>query len=162
VKALILLALLFPLEAGAYEIESVPFVKQEDRLCGPASLCSVMSYYGHDIDQREIGDAVYSGDLRGSLITDMEKYAGEKGFRTRLAQGSIDDLEGFIRDGRPVIVLVDLGFWVISRPHYLVVTGVTKSTVTAHTGHEDSRTFSRKEFGNIWQKKGSVYLLVHP
>jgi ABC-type bacteriocin/lantibiotic exporter with double-glycine peptidase domain len=162
VKILLILTLLFSASAEASEIEAVPFVKQESRYCGPASLASVMSYYGREIDQRTIGDAVYCEGLKGSLITDLEAYARKKGFRTRLAQGSIDDIKEFVEDKRPVIVLVDMGFWIISKPHYLVVTGVMDSGITAHSGYRASQTFGKEEFENIWKRKGSVYLLIHP
>lgn len=161
-KLLIFLILFFSASAQASGIEGVPFVKQESRFCGPASLASVMSYYGRQVDQRVIADAVYCEGLKGSLITDLESHARAKGFQTRLAQGSIEEIKGFTRDGKPVIVLVDMGFWLVSKPHYLVVTGIVEGGITAHTGHKASQTFSDEEFERIWKKKGSVYLLIHP
>lgn len=161
-KILILLLTLLSARLEAFEIEGVPFVKQESHFCGPASLASVMAYYGSPMDQDSIAKEVYCEGLKGSLITDLENFARERGFKTRLAQGSIDDIEGFIAGKRPVIVLVDMGFWVVSKPHYLVVTGCTEDEVTAHSGHESSRHFSRKDFLKIWKKQGSVYLVIHP
>lgn len=161
-KLLILLVALFSLSEEASGIEGVPFVRQESRFCGPAALSSVMAYYGRDIGQGTIAQAVYCEGLKGSLITDLETYARGKGFNTRLAQGELDDLRRFTDAGRPVIVLVDTGFWVVSRPHYLVVTDVTESSLRAHTGHQAAQAFSREEFERIWKKKGSVYLLVFP
>ncbi|HNY65235.1 MAG TPA: cysteine peptidase family C39 domain-containing protein [Deltaproteobacteria bacterium] len=160
-KILLLLCTLLSVRAEAFEIQGVPFVKQASNFCGPASLESVMSYYGVSEDQDTIARSVYCQGLEGSLITDLENYARLKGFKTKLAQGGLDDIEGLVRENRPVIVLVDMGFWVVSKPHYLVVTGVTDSDVVAHTGHEPSRRFSREDFTKIWKKKGSVYLVIH-
>ncbi len=137
-------------------------MKQESGFCGPASLSSVMSFYGAEIDQKAIGEAVYNERLKGSLITDLENFAKAKGFQTRLGQGGIEDLKRFIEQGKPVIVLVDMGFWVISRPHYLVVTGCADNTVIAHTGYEASKRFTNEDFVRIWKKKGSAYLVIHP
>jgi ABC-type bacteriocin/lantibiotic exporter with double-glycine peptidase domain len=162
VKLLILLFAIFSLSGEASGIEGVPFVRQESHFCGPAALSSVMAYYGRDIDQGTIAQTVYCEGLKGSLITDLETYARRKGFNTRLAQGKIDDLRRFTDAGQPVIVLVDMGFWVVSRPHYLVVTDVMDSSLRAHTGHQAAQIFSREEFESIWKKKGSVYLLVFP
>lgn len=148
--------------AEASEIEGVPFVRQDSHFCGPAALASVMSYYGSPVDQETIGNEVYCNGLKGSLITDLETFAKKRGFKTRLAQGSMDDIEGFVAEKRPVIVLVDMGFWVVSKPHYLVVTGCSAGGVTAHTGYKASRRFSREDFVRIWKKQGSVYLVVHP
>jgi len=161
-KILILLLTLLSASAEASGIEGVPFVKQESNFCGPAALASVMAYYGSPMDQDAIGKEVYCEGLKGSLITDLENFARRKGFKTQLAQGSIDDIEGNISGKRPVIVLVDLGFWMISKPHYLVVTGCTSSEVVAHTGHEASKRFSREDFVKVWKKQGSTYLVIHP
>ena len=137
-------------------------MKQATGFCGPASLASVMSFYGSEIDQKTIGEAVYCEGLKGSLITDLDNYARAKGFKTQLGQGSLGDIKTFIEQKKPVIVLVDMGFWVVSKPHYLVVTGCADNGVIAHTGYEASRHFSDEEFVRIWKKKGSAYLVIHP
>lgn len=161
-KILLVIAALLWGSASAAEIEGVPFVKQASNFCGPASLESVMAFYGAPAGQETIARSVYCQGLRGSLITDLENYAKLKGFETKLAQGDVGDLKALIDRKMPVIVLVDLGFWVVSKPHYLVVTGYTDSGVVAHTGHEPSRLFSSGDFARIWKKKGSTYLLIHP
>ncbi len=144
------------------EIIGVPFVKQEGGYCGPAAVSSVMAYYGSAVDQKTIGDAVYSKKLKGSLISDLENYARVKGFQTRLSQGGMDDIRKNISGGKPVIVLVDMGFWVISDPHYLVVTGFSDREIIAHTGHEALKRFPIKDFETIWKKNGSVFLVIYP
>jgi ABC-type bacteriocin/lantibiotic exporter with double-glycine peptidase domain len=157
-----LTALIFLLfaNAGSFQIDGVPFVKQETLYCGPASLASVMAFYGVSIDQNTIADTVYSEKLKGSLITDLENFAQANGFQTRLGQGTADDIKGFLNEKKPVIVLVDLGFWLLSKPHYLVVTGYDHKGFIAHTGYEASRHFPYPGFQKIWQKKGSVYLVI--
>jgi len=163
VKTLLLLLLTFVSGSiQAAQIDGVPFVRQDSSFCGPASLASVMAFYKVDIDQKTIGESVYIEALKGTLITDLDNYAQSKGFITRLAQGSLADIRGFIDQGRPLIVLVDLGFWFISRPHYLVVTGYTDDEIIAHTGYEASKHFTHEEFESIWQRKGSAYLVIHP
>ncbi|HPC46639.1 MAG TPA: cysteine peptidase family C39 domain-containing protein [Deltaproteobacteria bacterium] len=149
-------------DAGPIDVDGVPFYRQDTNLCGPAALSSVLAYHGLIVDQKTIADAVYTDKLRGSLITDLENYAKSRGFGTRLAQGSMGDIVEALRHKMPVIVLVDMGFWVFSRPHYLVVTGWSDRGVRAHTGTEADRVFSREEFERIWARKGSVYLLVLP
>ncbi len=159
-KILLPLLLLISAEAGSFEIEAVPFVKQESHFCGPASLASVFAYYGITVDQDSIARQVYTEKLKGALVTDLENYARSQGFQTRLGQGTTDDIKASLSEKKPVIVLVDLGFWVMSQPHYLVVTGYDETGFRAHTGYESEKTFSFEEFLRIWAKKGSVYLLV--
>ena len=85
---------------------------------------------------------------------------GVKGLQTRLGQGTLDEIKNFLKEKRPVIVLVDLGFWVLSQPHYLVITGFNDTGFIAHTGYQAGKLFGYSEFEKIWKKKGSVYLLV--
>lgn len=159
-KILLPLLLLISADPGLVGIEGVPFVKQESHWCGPASLASLFAYYGLAVDQDTVARAVYTEKLDGALVTDLENYARSQGFRTYLGRGTADDIKAALREQRPVIVLVDLGFWVMSRPHYLVVTGYDETGFRAHTGYEAGKSFSYKEFDRIWGKKGSVYLLV--
>lgn len=159
-KILLPLLLLISAEAGAFQIEGVPFVRQESHWCGPASLVSVYAYYGLSMDQKAIARDVYTEKLKGALITDLENHARAQGFQTHLHRGTVDDVMAALRQRRPVIALVDLGFWVFSRPHYLVITGFGAGGFVAHTGYEPAQTFSFGEFDRIWERKGSVYLLV--
>jgi ABC-type bacteriocin/lantibiotic exporter with double-glycine peptidase domain len=157
---ILLLISLISADPGSYEIAGVPFVKQETHFCGPASLASVLTYYGLDQDQGVIAKSVYTEKLGGALVTDLQNYAQGKGLQTQLGQGTSDEIKNFLKEKRPVIVLVDFGFWVFSQPHYLVITGFNDSGFIAHTGYQASKLFGYAEFEKIWKKKGSVYLLV--
>lgn len=147
--------------ALALEIEGVPFIKQDSRFCGPASLASVMTYYGVATDQKTIAAAVYSEKLQGALITDLERYARDAGFETRSGRGTAEGLKAQIDRQRPVIVLVDLGFWVAVRPHYLVVYGYDGEGFKAHDGYTPGNRYAYDRFSEIWGKMGNAYLLVY-
>ncbi|MCU0555290.1 MAG: C39 family peptidase, partial [Syntrophales bacterium] len=111
-KIVLLLLLMTASNALALEIEGVPFIKQDSQFCGPASLASVMTFHGSPVDQKTVGAVVYSEKLQGALITDLERYARNAGFETKSGRGTEEGLKAEIDRGRPVIVLVDLGFWV--------------------------------------------------
>jgi ABC-type bacteriocin/lantibiotic exporter with double-glycine peptidase domain len=147
-------------DTGSLQVDGVPFVKQETHYCGPASVASVMAYYGADIDQRAIAQSVYSDKLKGALITDLENYARSHGFQTGSKTGTLQDIKDLLGQKKPVIVLVDLGFWLFSQPHYLVVTGFDEKGFTAHTGYEASKLFPYDYFRKIWSKKGNAYLVI--
>jgi predicted double-glycine peptidase len=157
----ILLALLLASNALALEIEGVPFIRQDSQFCGPSSLASVMTFHGFPADQKTIGAAVYSEKLQGALITDLERYARQKGFETKSGRGTVEGLKTEIDRKQPVIVLVDLGFWVVSKPHYLVVIGYDDEGFTAHDGFEASKRYHYDEFREIWGKMGNAYLLIY-
>jgi len=160
-KIIATLLILLASNALALEIEGVPFVKQDSQFCGPASLASVMTFHGVSEDQKTIGAAVYSEKLQGALITDLERYARQKGFETKSGRGTAEELKAEIDRKRPVIVLVDLGFWVVSKPHYLVVIGYDSEGFTAHDGYTPQNRYSYDRFGAIWEKMGNAYLLLY-
>ncbi len=155
------LLILLASNALALEIEGVPFIRQDSQFCGPASLASVMTFYGVHEDQKKIGAAVYSEKLQGALITDLERYARQEGFETKSGQGTVDGVKTELDRGRPVIVLVDLGFWVVSKPHYLVVIGYDDEGFTAHDGYTPANRYPYARFSEIWGKMGNAYLLVY-
>lgn len=140
----------------------VPFVKQKDNFCGPASLSSVLEYYGVKKSQEEIAKAVYDPKLKGALITDLQNYAQSLGFKTQLFTGSLQEVKGYINKGFPVILLIDNGFLWVSVPHYVVVIGYDESRFYAHTGYEEKRAFSYSELDKKWAKMGRVGLVVYP
>ena len=155
------LLILLASNALALEIEGVPFVKQDSQFCGPASLASVMTFHGFPVDQKTIGAAVYSEKLQGALITDLERYARQKGFETKSGRGTAAEIKAEIDRKRPVIVLVDLGFWVLSKPHYLVVFGYDDEGFTAHDGYTPNNRYPYDRFGAIWGRMGNAYLLLY-
>ncbi|HTZ40499.1 MAG TPA: cysteine peptidase family C39 domain-containing protein [Syntrophales bacterium] len=160
-KKIIIFLLLLASNALAFEIEGVPFIQQDSQFCGPVALASVMSYYGNPVDQKIIGSRVYSEKLQGALITDLERYARDAGFETNSGQGTVEGLKAEINRRRPVIVLVDRGFWVLSRTHYLVIFGHDNEGLIAHDGFSASKRYRYDEFREIWGKMGNAYLLVY-
>ncbi len=155
------LVLLFLLGASPVPVGDVPFVKQKTNFCGPAALSSVLAYYGRARDQETIARKIYSQRLRGALITDMEDYAREEGFNTILEQGTVDSLKAEIAQGRPVIVLVDVGFWIVSKPHYLVLFSYDDNGFTAHTGSRPSKRIAYATLKKQWNRMGNTYLVVY-
>jgi len=156
-------SLLFVVTTGyAAEINGVPFVKQESLMCGPAALASVFMFYGFPTGQDVIAKAVYSDKLKGTLVSDLENFAISKNFKTILGQGTIGQLKQFIDEGKPVIVPVDMGIWLISKPHYLLVFGHGESGFIAHSGYEPSKLYHYSTFQRLWDKTGRTFLVVFP
>jgi ABC-type bacteriocin/lantibiotic exporter with double-glycine peptidase domain len=143
-------------------IENVPFVKQKDFFCGPASMASIMRFYGRNISQEEIAKEVYSPKLKGALISDMEYYAREMGYKAETKNGDLNMLISLINEGVPTIVLVDVGKWIISQPHYYVVYGYNKSrdTFLLHTGFESNQEMSFSKLDKEWEKMNRLMLVI--
>jgi ABC-type bacteriocin/lantibiotic exporter with double-glycine peptidase domain len=160
------LLFLIPLSIAAqtvsFQLEGVPFVEQAREQCGPAALSSVLGYHGLDVSPEAVAETAYNEKLKGSLITDLENFARALDFQTRSGRGTLEGLRSQIREGKPVIVLVDLGRWFVTQPHYLVVFGYSAEGLIAHDGEKPSRLFGYADFDKIWEKMGRPYLLVHP
>nr|WP_207145083.1 cysteine peptidase family C39 domain-containing protein [Persephonella atlantica] len=140
---------------------SVPFVKQQSEFCGPAALSSVFSYYGLKISQEKIAEKVYTPQLKGALISDLENYAKSMGFKTQLGQGNIEIIKKYIDRKIPVIVLLDYGFLMFTKLHYVVITGYNEDGFTIHTGYEKNRLIKYRDFEKLWKKTGKAYLAIY-
>jgi len=152
--------LLFSLSYGG-EVLNVPFERQKSEFCGPASLSSVIRYYGQNISQEEIAKSVYLRNLKGALITDLENFAKEKGFKTILKKSDIDEIKKFIDERKPVIALLDYGYLFITKPHYVVIIGYNDDGFIINDGYEEKINMSYGEFLDKWEKLGKVILVVY-
>ena len=65
-----------------------------------------------------------------------------------------------ISAGIPVILLVDLGLWNWSRPHYLVAYGWTPEGVVAHSGRERGKVIPFSTLDAQWAKMGRLAIIV--
>lgn len=161
-RVLVVLISLLAAPVQAAEIDGVPFIRQGHGTCGPAALASVMAYYGVPVDLETITRATYTPEMKGAIFPDLENFARARGFQTELKQGDLAAIKDAIERGRPVIVLVDVGLWVVSRPHYLVVTAYDDDGFTAHSGYRADEHFSFQRFERLWKRKGSTYLIIRP
>ncbi len=143
-------------------VENVPFVKQEDKFCGPAAMASVMQFYGQDIDQNEIAEEVYIPELNGALISDMENFAKAKGYKTVSTNGNIEMLKSHLDNNYPAILLVDKGKWKVSVPHYYVAYGYNdeKEIIILHTGFNEAQEISFEKLDKEWEKMNRLMLVV--
>lgn len=150
-----------PAVAGFRTVEGVPFRPQEIRDdCGPAALASLLAHRGHDKEVAEIREAVYSPALGGTLLPDLENYARNLGFQTRSGRGDLDLLRASVDAGRPVIIPIQAGSRLLSRPHYLVVYGYDSERFLVHAGVEDSLLITSAQLLPRWEKMSRLYLLL--
>lgn len=167
--ALFLIFALLPARAGAAGepvkgilIEKVPFFIQEDYQCGPASLAGVLNFWGLSITPAEIAEEVFSSSARGALGIDLALYAQKKGFQSDFYRGNTEDLRRQIDSGRPVIVLVDYGFWVYEKGHFMVVVGYDDDGFIVNTGASRMKFIANDDFTGPWRKAGFWTLVIRP
>lgn len=141
-------------------IEGVPFLPQEEETCGPSSLAMLLRFHGKEAATRELVEETRTAGLRGALITDLAAAARRRGVEAGVADLDLAGLRRRILAGEPVILLVDLGTWVWSRPHYLVAYGVTAKGVVAHSGRSEATVIPYGSLEAQWAKMGHLAIVV--
>lgn len=141
-------------------IAGVPFLPQEEDTCGPSSLAMVLRFLGKSVDTSEIIRETRTEGLKGTLITDLASAARRRGFAAEIADLDLPRLKERISAGVPVILLVDLGIWSWSRPHYLVAFGWTPEGVVAHSGRERGKVIPFSTLVAQWEKMGRLAIIV--
>jgi hypothetical protein len=141
-------------------IAGVPFLPQEEDTCGPSSLAMVLGFLGQNVDTAEIVRETRTGGLKGTLITDLTVAARRRGFAAEVVDLDLPRLRERIVAGVPVILLVDLGIWTWSRPHYMVAYGWTAEGVVAHSGREQGKVIPFSTLDAQWAKMGRLAIIV--
>ena len=148
-------------EAGdSIIIENVPFFPQEDFQCGPASLAMVLNHRGVHVAPDDIAKEIFSESAGGTLTIDMVLYAQKRGLSAFQYKGSMEELKESIASGYPVIVLVDYGYSLYKRNHYMVVKGYNKHGVIVNSGRNKDKFIAEKDFLKTWEKTNFWTLII--
>lgn len=149
--------------AGSY-IKGVPFFPQNEYMCGPAALASVIGYWGGKGGMKDVAKEVYEEKLKGTLPLDLFLYAKEKGFDAVYYKGSLADLKEKIDGGVPLILFLNLGYETYPVGHYIVVVGYSERSkaVMAHSATTEEEVFTYDDLLESWSKTGFSTLLVRP
>ena len=164
---------IFMLAAGAGAIAAaenvwldVPFIRQEDRGCGSASLAMVMDYWrghgagGTPADAQEIYRQLYVPQRKGIPARAMQGYLESHGFQAYAFSAEWSDLRHHLGRGRPLIVALKTG---AESFHYAVVAGASESTISLNDPADRKlRLYSRADFEKRWAPTGRWTLLALP
>jgi predicted double-glycine peptidase len=148
--------------SASHIIENVPFYPQQAYQCGPSSLAGVLNFWGVAVSPAEIAADIYSESAKGTLDVDMIFYAERKGLEARQYEGSIDDIKRNVNSCYPMIVLVDYGFWIHQRNHFMVIIGYNENGVIANSGRERLKFISFHNFLSAWRRTKFWTMLVSP
>lgn len=125
--------------SAAVVIPNVPMQKWDIKSCGAGSLTAVLQHHGDTMTMTE-WDAKLPKTRGGVMSIDMVLAARERGFDSRLVTGDQSLVDGELRDGRPVILMLK----VIQAPgkgydffHYIVL-----------DGYDPMRNLYRVQFGD--------------
>lgn len=141
-------------------IKNVPFYPQKKHQCGPASLASVLNFWGIQVSPEEIAKEIYSNSAKGTLGIDMAIYARSKGAFAEQIKGSWEELKNLIDADFPVIVSVDHGFFGIQANHFMVVVGYSEDGVIVNSEKNREKMEKKRKFLRAWGKNQYWMLLI--
>jgi hypothetical protein len=136
------------------ELTDVPFFPQQAYQCGPAALATILSYSGIDVSTEALVPKVYLPDRKGSLQVELIATTRRYGRLPYLLQPSMETLIRQVKDGKPVLVLQNLGVKWIPRWHFAVVVGydLDKGTLLLRSGKERRYQVDMHIFERTWQR----------
>src|SRR5881392_549151 len=109
-----------PLAAEPAIALDVPYLPQTEAMCGGAAAAMVLRYWGDAHAGVEEFASIIDAHAGGITAEALIRAIDRRGWRTNRLSGSVDLLRAQLRDGHPVIVLIE------DRPnryHYVVVVG---------------------------------------
>jgi len=152
-------------------VENTKQIYQTFNNCGPATLSMVLSFYGKEVSQKELGDLmrpyqIPSGDNDDKTIftSEFSDWAQKYGFSAvSRVNGDIDILKKFTANGIPVVVKTwlkvgeDIG-------HFRIVRGFddTKQVIIQDDSYDGpNKKISYYDFLSIWQPFNYAYIIVY-
>ncbi|MGH7220813.1 MAG: C39 family peptidase, partial [Nitrospiraceae bacterium] len=142
----------------------VPFFPDGTDQCGPATLASVLMYWGIPSEPAVLKAEMYRPQLGGTLPIDFLLVAQARGLQTEGSSGTLESLKTELDAHHPVIALLNLGWTVFPQGHYVVITGYDERQqgVYMHSGLARDLFVSYTEFIIYWEKTGRWMLRLQP
>lgn len=142
----------------------VPFFSDGTDQCGPATLASVLTYWGIPSEPAVLKVEMYRPQLGGTLPIDFLLAAQARGLQTEGSGGTLESLKTELDAHHPVVALLNLGWAVFPQGHYVVITGYDErqQEVYMHSGLARDLFVSYTQFFIYWEKTGRWMLRLQP
>ncbi|MEY4642611.1 MAG: hypothetical protein RLZZ227_2605, partial [Pseudomonadota bacterium] len=148
--------------AEPVSLSGIPFFPQERFQCGPAALATVLGASRVAVTPEQLAPLVYVPEREGSF--QVELVAAARSFE-RLAYTLKPDLSALlaeVRNGRPVLVLQNLGLARYPKWHYAVVKGfdLERRKLLLNSGELEDYSVSLDTFERTWARADHWALVV--
>jgi tetratricopeptide (TPR) repeat protein len=136
------------------ELTQTPFFPQEAYQCGPAALATVMQAQGLQVTPEQLKDQVYLPLRKGSLQIEMKAATRRHQLLPYVLRPELQAVLAEINDGRPVLVLQNLGVSWYPQWHYAVVIGynLQQAQLILRSGTIKRYVISLYTFERTWQR----------
>ncbi len=143
---------------------AVPFVAQDDELCGPAALAMLLRSAGWDVPLPTLVEQVYLPGRGGSLQLEMLAAARRQGALAFTLAPTLHAVCEQLAEGTPVALLLNLSLPIWPRWHYAVLVGYDLDAGVAwlHSGPQAHAAWSLATLEHTWQRAGGWSLLALP
>ncbi len=140
--------------ASPVSLNFVPFYPQEDYQCGPAALATVLQASSVAVTPDELVSRVYVPARQGSLQIEMLAAARAYGRASYQLAPALEDVLHEVREGRPVLVMQNLGLSWYPQWHYAVVIGydLDNKELILRSGTIKDYRLSVKVFERTWAR----------
>jgi tetratricopeptide (TPR) repeat protein len=153
-----------PAAPRSIELASVPFHPQEEFQCGPAALATVLGASGVAVDPATLAPQTYLPKRKGTLQADLIGAARRHGRVAYVLPEHGDALVAELREGRPVLLLQNLGSDLLPRWHYAVLVGydTERNVAILRSGRKQRLEMRWQRFAASWHRAGRWAIAVLP
>ncbi|MES2682446.1 MAG: PA2778 family cysteine peptidase [Pseudomonadota bacterium] len=151
-----------PPAGEAVQLANVPAFAQEELQCGPAALASVLSASGVPSTPETLTPDLFIPARKGSLQIELAAQARLRERVPLLLSPSETALVAALREGQPVLVLLNLGVRSVPIWHYAALTGFDpEQGYTLNNGKADPQRVPRGTFLRQWNWAERWALTLH-
>lgn len=153
-----------PTLAPRAELVSTPFHPQKRYQCGPAALATMLEHAGHPTRPETLVDEVYIPEREGTLRTEIRAATRARGLVPYPLAPRLEDLLREVDDGRPVLVMQNLGLDWLPQWHFAVLVGyeLERGEVVLRSGTQRRRLTSMPVFERTWARSGRWAQVIVP
>ena len=152
----------FPSKPSQILLSDVPFWPQTEYQCGPAALAMVLNQKGVNVEPNQLISHLYIPDKKGAVTPEMLALTRHYERIPVRIKGHLSQILRQLENGRPVVVLQNLGLEILPKWHFAIIVGYDQSTseFILHTGDIEQRHMLFSVFERTWARSGYWAMII--